>query len=214
MNRNVLSIMLALAIAAIGLASLSCSSNGDTNRDASLTTNRNTRAEPVDTASIEAALKKAEADWANAYKTKDAATIRRILADDIVLTYPDGTTGTKADEIQMTETGAFSADSWEVVDSKVSVIDADAAFMTGRTVIKNGKLKDPKSGHTIDISGEYRFLDVYAKRNGNWQTIASQVTKIAEPAAAPAASPAAKASPTAKASPAAKASATPAKPAP
>lgn len=216
MNRNVLSIMLALAIAAIGLASLSCSSNGDTNRDASLTTNRNTRAEPVDTASIEAALKKAEADWANAYKTKDAATIRRILADEIVLTYPDGTTGTKADEIQMTETGAFSADSWDVLDSKVSVIDADAAFMTGRTVIKNGKLKDPKSGQTIDISGEYRFLDVYTKRNGNWQTIASQVTKIAQPGvpAPPAPSPGAKASPAAKASPTAKASATPAKPAP
>ncbi len=186
MNKNVLSIMLALVIAAIGFMSLSCSPGADTNLNSSLTTNRNTRAETVDTAAVEAALKKSEADWANAYKTKDAATIRRILADDIVLTYPDGTTGTKADEIQMTETGAFSADSWDVVDSKVSVIDADAAFMTGRTIIKNGKLKDPKSGQTIDISGEYRFLDVYAKRNGNWQTIASQVTKIAAPAAAPA----------------------------
>jgi ketosteroid isomerase-like protein len=186
MNRNTLSIMLALAIAALGLGSLSCAPHADTNRDASLTTNRNTRAEPVDTASIETALKKAEADWANAYKTKDAAAIRRVLANDIVLTYPDGSTGTLADEVQMTETGAFTSDSWDIADSKVTAIDADAAFMTGRTVIKNGKLKDPKSGQTIDISGEYRFLDVYAKRNGNWQVIASSVTKIAQPAAAPA----------------------------
>src|SRR5262245_51107338 len=142
MNRNVLSVMLALTIAAIGLASLSCAPGADTNRDATLTTNKNTRAEPVDTASIETALKKLEADWSNAYKTKDVAAIRRVLASDIVLTYPDGSSGTLADEVQMTETGAFTADSWDVLDSKVTVIDADAAFMTGRTVIKNGKLKD------------------------------------------------------------------------
>jgi ketosteroid isomerase-like protein len=186
MNRNVLSIMLALTIAAIGLVSLSCSAGADTNRDASLTTNKNTRAEPVDTASIETALKKLETDWANAYKTKDAAAVRRILADDIVTIAPDGTTGTKSDEIQLAETGAFTSDSWETHDTKVTVIDADAAFVTGRTAIKNGKLKEPKSGKTLDISGEYRFLDVYVKRNGNWQVVASQVTKIAQPTAAPA----------------------------
>jgi len=212
MNRKVLSITLALAVAAIGLASLSCSAGVDTNRDSSLTTNKNAGPEPVNTAAIESELKKIESDWANAYKTKDGATVRRILADDIVTIAPDGTTGTKSDEIQLAETGAFSSDSWETHDAKVTVLDADAAFLTGRTVVKNGKLKLPKTGTTIDITGEYRFLDVYAKRNGNWQVVASQVTKIAEPSPAAAASPGAAASPAAKASPASKA--TPAKPAP
>lgn len=183
MNRNALSIVLALTVAVIGFASVACSPGGDTN--SSLTTNRNPTppAETVNRSSIEAELKKLEQDWANAFKTKDAETVRRVLADDIVLTYPDGTTGTKADEVQMAETGAFSADSWELADSKVTVLDADAAYMTGRTVVKNGKLKDPKSGQTIDISGEYRFLDVYAKRNGRWQAVASQVTRIQAPPA-------------------------------
>ena len=194
MNRTVLSITLTLAIAAVGLASLSCSSTADTNSP--LTTNRNTRAEPLDTASIESELKKSEADWPKAYKAKDAATVRRILADDAALTYPDGSTGTKNDEVQLTETGAVTFDSWDLHDEKVKVLDADAAFITGRTVVKNGKLKDPKSGQTIDISGEYRFLDVYAKRNGNWQVVASQVTKIAAPGPPP---PPAKASPAASA---------------
>ena len=184
MNRNALSIALALAVAVVGLASISCNPRGDTN--SSLTTNRNTAPEPVNTASIEAELKKLEQDWSNSFKTKDAETVRRILADDIVLTYPDGSTGTKADEVQLAETGAFSADSWELADSKVTVLDADAAYMTGRTVVKNGKLKDPKSGQTIDISGEYRFLDVYAKRNGRWQAVASQVTRIQAPPPPPA----------------------------
>jgi ketosteroid isomerase-like protein len=186
MNRNVLSLTLAFALAAIGLASTGCASKADTNVNSSLTTNRNSAPEPLNTAAIETELKKMEADWANAYKTKDAAATRRILADDAILTYPDGTTGTKNDEIQMTETGAFSADAWDILDAKVTVLDADAAFMTGRTVIKNGKLKDPSSGQMVNITGEYRFLDVYAKRNGNWQIVASQVTKVQSPEAAPA----------------------------
>lgn len=181
MNRNVLSVMLALLVAVAGLVSIGCYSSGDTN----LTTNRNSRLEPVNTASIEAELKKMEADWGAALKNKDGATVRRILADDIVLTYPDGSTGTKSSEVEMAETGAFTADAWEIQDDKVTVLNADAAFITGRTVVKNGKLKDPKTQQMIDISGDYRFLDVYAKRNGTWQAVASQVTKIAAPTPSP-----------------------------
>jgi ketosteroid isomerase-like protein len=189
MNKNILSITLAVTVAAIGLASNGCASSTDTNVNPSLVTNRNVNgpSETLNAASIEAELRKIEQDWANAYKTKDAATVRRIVADDAMLTAPDGTIGTKNDEIQMAETGAFSADSWESVDVKVTVLDGDAAFVTGRTVVKNGKLKTPKDQKTIDISGEYRFLDVYARRNGQWQAVAGQVTKIAEPAAAAAA---------------------------
>lgn len=178
MNKNVLSIALAFVVAAMAVVSLGCARGIDTNANSTLTTNRNSTLEPVNTASIEAELIKIERDWADAMKNKDAATVRRILADNIVLTYPDGTTGTKDVEVQMAETGAFTADSWDMVDTKVTVLDADAAVITGRTVVKNGKLKDAGTQKTIDISGEYRFMDVYAKRNGTWQAVASQVTKI------------------------------------
>lgn len=177
MNKNLLSLAVLIAIALIALGASGCGRTADTNGN-SHTTNKNSGPEPVNPATIEAELTKLERDWAAAFRNKDAATIRRILADDIVLTYPDGATGTKNDEVQLAESGAFSADSWEMVDSKVTVIDAEAAFITGRTVVKNGKLKDPRTQQIINISGEYRFLDVYAKRNGNWQAIASQVTPI------------------------------------
>jgi hypothetical protein len=65
-----------------------------------------------------------------------------------------------------------------MIDPKVTVIDADSAFISGRSVIKNGKYAVPNQKKPIDISGEYRFLDVYAKRDGKWQAIASQATKI------------------------------------
>ena len=184
MNRNVLSIALTLVVAIVGFGSIACQPAGDTN--SSLTTNRNATppAETVNAASVEAEIKKLSKEWADAYKTKDAAAVRRIVADDAVLTAPDGTTGTKSDEVQLAETGAFTADSWETHDEKVKVLGADVAILTGRTVVKNGKLttKDQK---TIDITGEYRFLDVYARRNGNWQAVASQVTKIAVPTPPP-----------------------------
>ncbi len=178
MNRNVLSIALALTVAVIGFASIACSPGGDTN--SSLTTNRNPTppAETFNAASIESELKKIEGEWPKAYKAKDAATIKRILADDVLLTYPDGSTGNKSGEVQLTESGAITFDGWDLTDTKVTVLDANNAFLTGVSTIKNGKLKDPSTQQTIDISGQYRFLDVYAKRNGAWQVVASQVTQV------------------------------------
>ena len=132
----------------------------------------------LDPAAIEAELIQLERDWAGAAKNKDADTVRRVLADDVVITYPDGQTGTKADEVRTIETGAVTADAWELLEPKVTVLNADSAFITGRGLIRNGKYKDPNTKRTIDISGEYRFLDVYARRNGKWQAVASQTTPI------------------------------------
>lgn len=152
-------------------------------------TNRNdavAAASPVkerfDPAAIQAEILKLEREWMDAPKTKNGDAVRRVVADDAVLVYPDGTVATKADEVRTIEAGDVTADSFEMVDPKVTVIDADAAILAGRSIIKNGKYKDPNTKKTIDISGEYRFLEVYAKRDGNWQVIASQATKVVAPA--------------------------------
>lgn len=170
--------LLPLLLAVLAFASFGCGRTAVTNLNSSLTTNKNVAPEPLDTASIEAELIKMERDWAGAFRTRDAETVRRILADDIVLTYPDGVRATKQEEVQAIETGAVTADSWELVDTKVTVLDANAAFITGKGIVKNGFSKDPKGGKPIDISGEYYFLDVYAKKNGRWQAVASQTTPI------------------------------------
>ena len=137
--------------------------------------------ERVDPAAIEAEILKLEREWMDAPKTKNGEAVRRVVADNAVLVYPDGTVATKADEVRTIEAGDVTSDSFEMLESKVTVIDADAAFIAGRSSIKNGKYKDPNTKKTIDISGEYRFLDVYAKRDGRWQVIASQATKIVAP---------------------------------
>jgi ketosteroid isomerase-like protein len=208
MNKNAV----ALFILAVVLTLAGCQPAApDTNRNLTVTSSSPAK-EAFDPAAIEAELIKLEREWATASQTHNAEAVRRMVADDAVIVYPDGTTATKADEVRTIESGAITADAWELLDPKVTVIDADSAFITGRSILKNGKYKDPNQKRPMDISGEYRFLDVYARRDGKWQAVASQATKIANPAPAPppAVSPAASVPPPpAKASPTAKASATP-----
>jgi ketosteroid isomerase-like protein len=151
----------------------------------------------VDPVAIEAEITKLENDWAASVQRHDAAAVRKILADDVIMTYPDGSTGSKASELSDIEAGAMTVDSWQLFDTKVTVLGADAAVITGRSVLKNAKYKDQSAKKALDISGEYRFTDVYAKRNGQWLAVASQTTSIRNPAPA---SPALTASPKASAS--------------
>jgi hypothetical protein len=157
-------------------------------------------AETVDTAAIEAALTKIENDWPRIIKEKDVDSVKRTEAEDAVFVYPDGTTGDKSVDLHDIETGALSADSWEITELKVNVLNKDAAVVTGHSIVKNGKYK-LANGKSIDISGQYRFIDTYARRNGQWLLVAGATTPVREtpptpaPVASPAASPAAKASP-------------------
>jgi len=191
MNRSAL----ALLIVVVGLVLNGCQPALDTNRNAAVATASPAK-ETFNAAAIQADVLKAERDWFKAGETYDVETIKRIVADDAVLVYPDGTLGTKADEVHIAETKAITGAGWELVDPKVTVLGADAAFISGRSIVKNAKYKDPSMKKAIDISGEYRFLDVYARRNGTWQVIASNATKVTAPAPAASASPVAKASPT------------------
>ena len=134
--------------------------------------------EKIDTAAIEAEIIKLERQWADAFKTGDAEAARRVMADDVTIISPDGSTSSKAEEVRAIQDKLVTMESWEILEPKVTVLDANNAFVTGRGVIKNGKAREPNSKTTIDISGEYRFLDVYARRNGNWQAVASQATAI------------------------------------
>jgi hypothetical protein len=185
MNRHALPIAISLMLPVAGLSSCQPAAP-DTNR-AATTANANIAKETVNPTAIEAEVLRLEKAWADGGHRHDAESVRKILADDLIITYPDGNTGTKASELSDIESGAITMDAWDVSDTKVTVMGADAAVITGRGVIKNGKYKDPKTKKSIDISGEYRFTDVYARRNGQWLAVASQSTKIANPA--PAASP-------------------------
>lgn len=197
MNRSVVSTALVFVVSFMLVALAGCQAPApDTNRNAETATASPARP-TFDAAAIQAEVLKIERDWFKAGETYDVEAIRQIVADDAVLIYPDGTPGTKADEVRIVESKAITVSGWEVIDPKVTVLSADSAFISGRSRIAKGTYKDPNMKRPVDISGEYRFLDVYARRNGRWQVIASAATRVTAPAstASPATSPVAPASP-------------------
>src|SRR5437899_8557008 len=187
-----------------GLLQLACANPQPTNTS----NNANVAvAEPtIDKSAIEAELTRIENDWPRVIKEHDAAAVRRFEADDAVFVYPDGSLGGKDQDIKDIESGALSADSWEVSEITIKVLNKDSAIATVRSVVKGGKYKTP-GGKTNDMSGEYRSVDTFVRRNEQWQLIGSAtvpVPKTASPTAmsspTPRASPSIKPSPTAKTS--------------
>jgi ketosteroid isomerase-like protein len=173
-----------------------------TNREATAT-NTNAAPETVDRAAIERELLRIENDWPRVLKEKDVEAVRRVEADDIVVVYPDGSTGGKEQDIKDIQSGAVSAESVEMLDLKVNVLNAESAVVTGRTVVKGGQYKMP-DGKTIDISGEYRFVDTFVRRDGQWKLVAGASVPVRTgPTPAATGSPAARMSPSPMMSPAA-----------
>ena len=197
-SRDLLTLCLFLVIP---IVLSSCQPAGvDTNRSAVATATPET----VDTASIEAELTRIENDFPRVIREKDGAAARRVEADDLYLVYPDGSVGNKEQDVKDVESGALVAESMEMADLKVHVLNKDAAYASGRIIVKNGKIKLP-DGKTLDISGQYRFIDTFARRNGEWKLVAGASVPLRQPVAqaspSPGVSPSVKASPAAAASP-------------
>jgi hypothetical protein len=204
--------MLLLATALMAFSQFGCASPQNTNTN---TVSVATPTPTPDKAAIEAELTRIENDWPRIIKEHDVATVRQIEADDALFVYPDGSLGDKAQDVKDMEAGSLSADSWEVLDLKVNLLDNDSAVVSGRNVVKGGKYKMP-DGKIQDISGEYRWVDTFVRRNGQWQVVAGAATPVQKGAGAtptPKASPSPGASPVMKPIPSPKSTPVP-KPAP
>ena len=196
-----------LSVAVISLAlSAACTQTRNTNTG---TANQNTATpEPTpDKDAIVAEITRLEKDWPRIWKEKDGAAVRRVEADDVILLSFTGMLGSKEQDVKDAEAGNTTFESWDVSELNVKVIDSNAAVASLLMTLKNAKYKLDES-HSEDISGHYRALDTFARRNGQWQVVASTVVKLtpdAERALLPAAmaspvssTPALKASPPAR----------------
>ena len=112
--------------------------------------------------------------WMESYITLDFAFLHQHLSDEYVSTFPDGTVLDKKGEIELLQSGEVAFAAMEPLEMKVRVF-GDTAVITGRSAIRaivKGQVE----------SGELRFTDVWAKEDGRWQAVASQVTRITRPA--------------------------------
>lgn len=128
-------------------------------------------------AEVEKAVVKVAHEMSAALTKPDLDAAAKMLADSYYAVTPDGGTLGKTQFLADMKSGKFRLESNKLDDMKVHVAGADLAIVTYRSTDK-GTIE----GH--DISGQYRWLDVLAKRGGTWQFIVSQGTKI-EPAKKP-----------------------------
>jgi ketosteroid isomerase-like protein len=199
----------------IALTLFGCANRQNSNANASAVAS----AEPTpDKAAIEAQLKALEYDWSRILKERDGAAVRKLEADDVIILSPDGSDGSKEGDIKDIEAGQMSDDPQEISDVTVNVLDNDAAVVRSRTTVKgdNHVLVD---GKCQTIIHEFRTIDTFVRRNGQWQIVASATVPVRNPAPAETTSPTpgessspkdspVKPSPTAKPSPARSASPT------
>ena len=117
--------------------------------------------------SVEQALRQMEHQWGVAVDKKDVAALDKILADDWVGVYPEGAF-TKAQTLADLKSGDIKVETVGTVDMKVRDF--------GEVAVVTGSEEDKSSYKGKDTSGHYTWTDVFVKRNGHWQAVASQNT--------------------------------------
>ena len=114
-----------------------------------------------------------EHDWDAAFHRHDAAFIDRILAEEFIVTYDNGVRADRTVELQL----ATSLN--ENIES--STLDEFIVKEFGNTAVVwfTLHLVGPIKGERVQT--DYRFTDVFVLRDGRWQCVSSQSTKIAAP---------------------------------
>ena len=100
----------------------------------------------------------------------DWKLIDQLYADEIIFTNSDGSVSHKSDTVEEIRSGNTKFDSIEVSDVKVRDL--------GEVGVVTGKLVQNAHYGTTDLSGTYRFTDIWAKQEGKWRLVSGQETKI------------------------------------
>ncbi len=112
--------------------------------------------------SVSAILIQMEHEWSQAGMKKDLKTLDRIMADDWVSIDLRGNPISKALALDAVRSAKATGQDVQLGTMKVRVF--------GTTAIVNGV--------GSDNNGRYAWLDVFIKRDGRWQAVASQSTKL------------------------------------
>ena len=111
-----------------------------------------------------------ERKWDAAFHTQDAAFIETVLADEFIATYGDGSRGDKAKELAIARTFDQQVDSSRLDDFIIKVYRDTAVVWFTQFLV------GPVNGKPTEV--QYQYMDVWVVRDGRWQAVASQSTRL------------------------------------
>jgi ketosteroid isomerase-like protein len=128
------------------------------------------------------ALAQIEDELAVAVVKKDAAVFERYLAPGFVFVSPDGAVQDRTTFIADIKNDALKMESTKNDEMKIRTF--------GTTAIAVYRSTDKGTFKGKDISGQYRWTDVFVQQGGKWQIVSTQGTPMpppqpAKPGAAP-----------------------------
>lgn len=127
-------------------------------------------AEAASSADDKTAITKLEQEWPAAFVKKDTAKMISMGTPDCWFTTPSGQIISLKEFVANVKSGAYTVQSMRIDDLKVRVY-GDTAVVFGLETEKS-KYKGK------DASGQYRFVDTWLKRNGQWLCAASANTAV------------------------------------
>jgi ketosteroid isomerase-like protein len=115
-------------------------------------------------------LTELERNWDAAVRRKDVGFIEKVLADEFVVTYAEGGRSDKARELTVAAEFNQQVDSVTLDEFVVKVYgDTAVVWFTQHLV-------GPMQGRSVSLT--FRYTDVWVRRDGRWQCVASHATKV------------------------------------
>lgn len=111
-----------------------------------------------------------EHNWDAAFHRHDAAFIDRVLADEFIVTYDNGVRADRTIELELAKTANENIESSTMDEFIVK------EFGNNAVVWFTLHLVGPVKGQRVQ--NDYRFTDVFVLRDGRWQCVSSQSTKV------------------------------------
>lgn len=122
-----------------------------------------------ESAEVARELTRIEQQLADTWRRGHCSAWGAMLAPDWSVIHLTGTVITKAEALQMCKASAVPIETFEVDEISVRAF-GEAAVVTGRTTVVTGGAAAARV--------ELRFTDVFIRRGGRWQVVASQATRL------------------------------------
>lgn len=119
---------------------------------------------------VQKEITQAETAWARAIEKADAAALDRILADDLVYAHSTGLVETKQEYVKSMQSGDQKYASVQPVNPNVRVY--------GDTAVVNSKVRMTGATKGQPFDSELLMIHVWVKRQGRWQLVAHQTTRL------------------------------------